>query len=228
MPVPPKPEKIERVRARAPAVAKRADAAEQARRMPEQSVRQMLDAGLTRILMPERFGGYGLDPTISRYDQTSDPLQWARERVALIDWLVDSLDTRVVAPGQGYGRLRSAFTDLLTDRWYALLITTKYLGGATIARDHRGDPDARPSFETVPADRQREALGFLAEAGFGENAYRFRPELLSRLGPDRWMHWGVSPASGGRPDFPVHDWALAQQRLHHSQRKRGAPLPSIR
>ena len=157
------------------------------------------------------FGGYGLDPTISRYDQTSDPLGWARERVALIDWLVDSLDTRVVAPGQGYGRLRTAFTDLLTDRWYALLITTKYLGGATIARDHRGDPDARPSFETVPADRQREALGFIAEAGFGENAYRFRPELLSRLGPERWMHWGVSPASGGRPDFPVHDWALAQQ-----------------
>jgi hypothetical protein len=157
------------------------------------------------------FGGYGLDPTISRYDQTADPLRWARERVGLIDWLMDSLDTRVVAPGQGYGRLRSAFTDLLTDRWYALLITTKYLGGATIARDHRGDPDARPSFETVSADRQREALGFIAEAGFGENAYRFRPELLSRLGPDRWMHWGVSPASGGRPDFPIHEWAVAQQ-----------------
>src|SRR4051794_33435152 len=157
------------------------------------------------------FGGYGLDPTISRYDQTSDPLGWARERVTLIDWLIDSLDTRVVAPGQGYGRLRSAFTDLLTDRWYALLLTTKYLGGATIARDHRGDPDARPSFETVPADRQRDALGFITEAGFGESAYRFRPELLSRLGPDRWMHWGVSPASGGRPDFPLHEWAVAQQ-----------------
>jgi hypothetical protein len=117
----------------------------------------------------------------------------------------------VVAPGQSYGRLRSAFTDLLTDRWYALLITTKYLGGATIARDHRGDPEARPSFETVPADRQREALGFIADAGFGEGAYRFRPELLNRLGPDRWMHWGASPGAGGRPDFPLHDWALAQQ-----------------
>jgi uncharacterized protein DUF4953/uncharacterized protein DUF5117 len=157
------------------------------------------------------FGGYGLDPTISRYDQTSDPLQWARERVLLIDWLLDSLDTRVVAPGQSYGRLRSAFTDLLTDRWYALLLTTKYLGGATIARDHRGDPEARPSFETVPAERQREALGFITDAGFGEGAYHFRPELLSRLGPDRWMHWGASPGAGGRPDFPLHDWALAQE-----------------
>ena len=76
------------------------------------------------------FGGLGLDPTVSRYDQTDDPLGWARDRVALIDGLFDSLETRVVAPGEGYGRLRDAFTDLLNDRWYALLVTTKYLGGA--------------------------------------------------------------------------------------------------
>jgi hypothetical protein len=131
--------------------------------------------------------------------------------VTLIDGLFDSLETRVVAPGQGYGRLRAAFTDLLSDRWYALLVSTKYLGGATTARDHRGDPDARPAITTVPAERQREALGFIADAGFGERAYRFRPELLTRLAPERWMHWGSSPAAQGRADFPLHDWALAQQ-----------------
>ena len=114
---------------------------------------------------------------------TDDPLGWARERVTLIDRLFDSLETRVVAPGQGYGRLRTAFTDLLSDRWYALLVSTKYLGGATTARDHRGDPDARPAISTVPADRQREALAFIAEAGFGEQAFSFRPELLSLLAP---------------------------------------------
>jgi len=157
------------------------------------------------------FGGLGLDPTVSRYDQTDDPLQWARARVALIDGLFDSLETRVVAPGQGYGRLRVAFTDLLTDRWYATLVATKYLGGATTSRDHRGDPGARPAVVNVPAAQQRAALSFLADAAFGERAYRFRPELLSRLAADRWMHWGTSPGADGRLDFPVHDWALAQQ-----------------
>ena len=157
------------------------------------------------------FGAAGLDPTVSRYDMTDDPLGWASERVALIDRLFDSLETRVVAPGQGYGRLRSAFTDLLSDRWYALLVSTKYLGGATTARDHRGDPDARPAISTVPAARQREALAFIAEAGFGERAFTFRPELLSQLAPERWSHWGASPAAQGRAVFPVHDWALAQQ-----------------
>ncbi len=157
------------------------------------------------------FGGLGLDPTVSRYDQTSDPLEWARDRVTLINGLFDSLDTRMVAPGQGYARLRSAFTDLLNDRWYAILVTTKYLGGATTARDHRGDPSARPALVTVPAARQREALAFLTDAAFGEQAYRFRPELLSRLGPDRWRHWGSNPGADGRIDFPIHSWATAQQ-----------------
>jgi hypothetical protein len=157
------------------------------------------------------FGALGLDPTVSRYDQTADPLTWARGRVALIDGLFDSLETRVVAPGQGYGRLRTAFTDLLNDRWYALLITTKYLGGATTSRDHRGDPGARPAVVNVPAAQQRAALAFLAEAGFGERAYRFRPALLSRLAADRWLHWGASPGSDGRPDFPLHDWAMSQE-----------------
>ncbi len=157
------------------------------------------------------FGGLGLDPTVSRYDQTSDPLEWARDRVTLINGLFDSLDTRMVAPGQGYARLRSAFTDLLNDRWYAILVTTKYLGGATTARDHRGDPSARPALVTIPAARQREALAFLTDAAFGEQAYRFRPELLSRLGPDRWRHWGSNPGTDGRIDFPIHSWATAQQ-----------------
>jgi hypothetical protein len=157
------------------------------------------------------FGAAGLDPTVSRYDMTDDPLGWAQDRVTLIDRLFDSLETRVVAPGQGYGRLRAAFSDLLTDRWYALLLTTKYLGGATTARDHRGDPDARPAITTVPAERQREALAFIAEAGFGERAFQFRPDLLRQLAPERWMHWGASTAAQGRADFPLHDWALAQQ-----------------
>ena len=113
--------------------------------------------------------------------------------------------------GQSYGRLRTAFTDLLNDRWYALLVTTKYLGGATTSRDHRGDPGERPAVVNVPAAQQRAALAFLSEAGFGERAYRFPPALLSRLGAERWMHWGASPEADGRLDFPLHDWALTQQ-----------------
>ena len=52
---------IDRARALAPKFAARADAAEEARQIPRESVEEMLAAGLARILMPARFGGYDLD-----------------------------------------------------------------------------------------------------------------------------------------------------------------------
>ena len=51
---------IDRVRALLPNFAKRAASAEQGRRLPPESARELLDAGIARILMPPRFGGYGL------------------------------------------------------------------------------------------------------------------------------------------------------------------------
>jgi len=157
------------------------------------------------------FGGYGLDPNVTRFDQTTDPLAWAEERVKLVNRLFDSLEIRLVAPGEGYPKLRNAFTSLLFNRWYATLVTTKYLSGAYTSRDHRGDPNARPAFRAVPAVRQREALAFIAEAGLGENAYKFPPDLLNKLAPARWYHWDANPFTGSRIDFPLHDWALALQ-----------------
>src|SRR2546427_1844209 len=47
------------------------------------------------------FAGFGLDPTVTRYDQTSDPLAWAQDRVTLVNRLFDSLETRLVAAGDG-------------------------------------------------------------------------------------------------------------------------------
>ena len=51
---------VARAQALAPRFAERAQAAEEARRIPEASVRDMLDAGFARILLPREIGGYGL------------------------------------------------------------------------------------------------------------------------------------------------------------------------
>ncbi len=157
------------------------------------------------------FAGFGLDPNVTRYDQTADPLGWAKDEVTLINRMFDSLELRLIAPGEGYPRLRAGFVDLLFQRWYATLITTKYLAGIYTARDHRGDPNGRAPFTAVPASKQRDALAFIASAGLGERAYQFRPALLNRLAPSRWWHWGQNPFSEGRIDFPLHDWALGFQ-----------------
>jgi hypothetical protein len=42
------------------------------------------------------------------------------------------------------------------------------------------------------------------------------------------MHWGASPAAGGRVDFPLHEWAAAQQGALLSQLLDPAVLARIR
>ena len=55
-----KQELIDKARALAPRFAERAEKAEEARRIPQESIDDMLDAGFARILLPTRIGGYGL------------------------------------------------------------------------------------------------------------------------------------------------------------------------
>src|SRR5262245_49937056 len=52
---------VEQCRQLASRAAVRAEAAEAARRLPRESVQEMLEIGLARILIPARFGGYDLD-----------------------------------------------------------------------------------------------------------------------------------------------------------------------
>jgi alkylation response protein AidB-like acyl-CoA dehydrogenase len=55
-----KQEILDRAQALAPRFAERAVATEEARRIPPESVKDMLDAGFARILLPREIGGYGL------------------------------------------------------------------------------------------------------------------------------------------------------------------------
>jgi 3-hydroxy-9,10-secoandrosta-1,3,5(10)-triene-9,17-dione monooxygenase len=54
-------------RARAPVIRERAARAEEQRRQPEETIQAIVDAGLVRLLMPRRWGGYELS-----YDALAD------------------------------------------------------------------------------------------------------------------------------------------------------------
>ena len=57
-------ELIARAKALAPKLAERAFAADREGRVSEETIREMADAGLFRVLQPKRWGGYELDPRV--------------------------------------------------------------------------------------------------------------------------------------------------------------------
>jgi hypothetical protein len=140
-------------------------------------------------------------------------MQFAQDRILLAEGLFKGLSERVVDKGEGYQRVRSAFSILLTQYGNAAYLVASHVGGEHAHRDHRGDPDGRDPFVPVKADKQREALKFLEQHILTDRPFQFPPELLRRLGSDRWMHWGNEMAAFSSVEFPVHARVLGIQRV---------------
>jgi len=155
-------------------------------------------------------GPYAVDPLTNAWELSSDPAQWGADRVSLARKVEPSLESRLIPAGNGYQRLRGATISLLFERLNALLPLTKEVGGLYFVRDHKGDPSARPPFTPVPAERQRKAVDVIVANAFAEDAFKWSPELLNKLAPNRLSHWGTG--FGATPvEFAANEYAASVQ-----------------
>lgn len=157
-------------------------------------------------------GRGALDPTVNVYDLGDDPLAWSRGRAELLRGLWEEVPNAVLEDDERYAKATEAFGTLLVQYARALAPAVKYVGGQYQYRDHVGDPDGRPPFVNVGPDRQREALRFLAEHAFSEDAFRLPPEVIQSFGANRWSHWGEDNTwDDGRIDYPLRGEVLEIQ-----------------
>jgi hypothetical protein len=168
----------------------------------------------------EDSGGPGaLDPTVNVYDLGADPLAWARGRAELVRSMLPQLPRYVLSDNDRYGDLTDAFNLLMNQYARSLAVGVKYIGGQYVNRDRVGDPSGRMPFVAVPPAKQREALAFLNEYGFGEHSWAVPQSVLADLGSNRWSHWGNNNTYGpdGRIDFPYTAVVLQAQRALMNQ-----------
>ena len=157
-------------------------------------------------------GSGALDPTISVYDLSGDPLDWARGRADIVRDLWLNLPGAVLADNSPYYDLTDAFRTTLVQYARAVAVGIKYLGGQYLYRDHVGDPAGRGPFLNIPKEKQQKALRFMSEYGLGESAFDVPPSLLREFGADRWSHWGNDNTIDGRIDYPLLEEVLSFQR----------------
>ena len=143
-------------------------------------------------------GPGALDPTVNIYDLGQDPLLWGKERARTIRGTWQDVPTFALEDDASYAGATAVFSSLLFQYARALGTGVKYIGGQFLYRDHVGDPDGRGPWENVPRERQVEALEFLVEFGFSEDAFVLPPEVLQKFGANRWSHWGSNLTIGGR------------------------------
>jgi hypothetical protein len=156
--------------------------------------------------------GIDPDPDSNRFDLGSDPLEYAKVRMQLVQELIPGMVDRVTKDGEDYTQARRVFNVLLAQQGQGMYFVSRYVGGLKTSRSHKGDKDARPPITLVDVQLQRDALGMLEENVFNDQPFQFPPELYNQLGWSNWSHWGTS--NSVRKDFGIHDFVLQwQQRI---------------
>ncbi len=153
------------------------------------------------------------DPLINVWDLGKDPMQFGKDRMLLAQDLLKDLSERIVASGEGYQRTRLAFQLLMRQHQDAAYLVSQFVGGEYVYRDHKGDPNGRDPFVPVTAAKQREALKFLQDNLLTDKPFHFAPQLLRRLAPDRWNHWGNEYLVYSGVEYPIYDRILGIQRV---------------
>ncbi len=150
-------------------------------------------------------GPGALDPTVNVYDLGADPLHWGQERAEMIRASWRDLPSFSLEDDGSYAMVTQVYSTLLNQYARAVTVGVKYIGGQYFYRDHFGDPSSRGPWQNVPRARQLEALDFLVEYDFSEQAFELPPEVLRQFGANRWSHWGSDMTfAGGRIDYPYH------------------------
>jgi len=143
------------------------------------------------------------DPDSNRFDFGKDPLEFAKNQSEVVKAAMDGLADRVVEEGEDYSRVRQAFNTLLNTHGQAMYFASRYIGGVHVNRSHKGQEDAKPPFEVVEAEKQREAMALVSDQVFSDEPFQFDPELYNKLAPSHWNHWGTNFDIRG--DYPIHD-----------------------
>ena len=155
---------------------------------------------------------YDLDPTADAWDNSADVLEYSQWQLDNSRLMWSRLDTRYPMTGESYSDVSERFSTVLNNYFQNIYFTTKYIGGQSFYRVHAGDPKGRLPFQPIPVAKQRQALTILEKYVFSEGAFNFSGDLLNKLAPSRWRHWGSSPRTG-RLDYPIHDLVLSMQSL---------------
>ncbi|MEM1061318.1 MAG: zinc-dependent metalloprotease, partial [Planctomycetota bacterium] len=169
-----------------------------------------LDDVLARVAEPElQFATdedtTGPDPLARRYDFGSDPLAYAKEQIRLAEFHRARLLTSYVEDGESWSKAHQGYAVTLSLQTRAVSMMANWIGGAFVYRDKKGDPGERAPIEVVDAATQRDALNFVLESSFRDEAYGLTPELLRHLAAEKWLDGENWMAAFNDATWPVHD-----------------------
>jgi len=176
----------------------------------EKDLKKILD----RVAEPELQYGtdedtFGPDPLARRYDFSKNPLDYANNQMRIIRHNRERIIEKLVKEGDSWAKARRAYEMTLSMQLRAVSMMANWLGGAYVYRDKKGDKGGRLPIEVVSAKKQREALDFVIENTFRDEAFGLTQDLLRRMTVDKW--WDDMSSVLTDSTWPIHDRIMGIQ-----------------
>lgn len=154
----------------------------------------------------------GIDPGITPYDMSSEPLAYWEKMLQLSRGLLTNLDARLPLPGDSYYEFTKAFNLYLNTYARAAGYASRSIGGLRVRRAYKGEGAGNSSVPassaTVPlaSSEQRKALTLLNTYVFGPQAFHLPARYYTQLMGDPF-------GSSSALDFPVADQIAGVQKI---------------
>jgi hypothetical protein len=164
----------------------------------------------------------GIDPRNMMFDQSSDPLAFAADQVALVEATGAQLLTRFERPGASWQELYNAYLLLTGEVARVGVVASRWIGGVYVDRAMQGQAGATEPLRPVPLARQQQAMALLNDKIFAPGALQFSPELYRHLqrqrrGQNLWytpqdpvLHARILNTQRGVLDHLLHPVVMAR------------------
>ena len=147
---------------------------------------------------------FGPDPLARRYDFGKNPLDYAKDQIALVRENRSKIIDKFVKKGDSWSKARRGYLLTLSAQTRVVSMMANWIGGAHVYRHKKGDSDRTP-IEVVSCDQQRAALQFVIESALRPEAFGVTTELLSYMALEKW--WDERNA------FQDSTWAVHDEIL---------------
>ncbi|MFZ4730827.1 MAG: zinc-dependent metalloprotease, partial [Pseudanabaena sp.] len=159
---------------------------------------------------PDEDAFSGLDPKVQTHDLSNDSVTYAQWQFDNSRVMWNRIEKRYPGKGESFNDTKIAFNQVFGHYASNLFTLVSYVGGQSFNRYRSGDEIGRLPFEPIPVAKQREAIATIQKNLFAADALKFSPDLLNKLAPSRWYHWGASPDFSSL-DYPIHERILSLQ-----------------
>jgi len=132
-----------------------------------------------------RSPGMGIDPRVNIYDMSSDAIDYALERLSLVDNVMGEMRNRFQVEGESYQELHNAYLGLAAQFARSANTISRYVGGVYVSRSMVGQPGATTPFVPVGLADQERAMTALRRYVFAPGAFAGSADVYSHLQQQR-------------------------------------------